>query len=94
MLMLPLMSPLSLLLLLLLLRLNQATLALLALLFLFNELLHPVLFWSPSLNTLRLPFLPLLLYSSVCAVVLSHAYILMVGAACCFELSALLLYMN
>ena len=54
---------------------------LLLVLFLFNEVAHPQLFHNPASGSLRFPFLPRLLYSTVCAVVLLHAYLLMVGEA-------------
>lgn len=59
-------------------RLNRVTIVGLLILFVFNELIHPWYFWSPALDALRYPFLPLLLYSTVCALILIHAYVLMV----------------
>ena len=59
-------------------RINLGSIIALWFLFIFNEIIHPILFWNEAQQTLRYPFLPLLLYSSVCSVMLLHAYLLMV----------------
>lgn len=61
-------------------RINLGSIIALCFLFIFNEIVHPILFWNEAQQTLRYPFLPLLLYSSVCSLMLLHAYLLMILA--------------
>lgn len=50
--------------------------------YLFAELAHPLLFYSPSTGELLLPFLPRMLTSVVCAVFLFLAWLLAAVALC------------
>ena len=42
--------------------------------FVFGEIVHPVLFFDPALRTTALPFLPRMLTSLVCALYLCAAW--------------------
>jgi hypothetical protein len=55
------------------------TIGFLLLVVIYAEILHPIVFRSPSGDGVRYPFLPLMIYSAACTLVLMHVWILSVS---------------
>jgi alpha-1,3-glucosyltransferase len=60
-------------------RLNMFTIAGMFVVYVYGDMLHPLLFWSSSTGEVTLPFLPRIVYSATCALVLAHAWFLSVS---------------
>lgn len=60
-------------------RLNLLTIGGLFLVYVYGDMIHPLLFRSPETGDVAFPFLPLIVYSTTCSIVLIHAWALSVS---------------
>ena len=58
---------------------NLVTIGLLFMVYVYGDMIHPLWFRSAESGEVALPFLPLILYSASCAVVLVHAWFMSVS---------------